>query len=95
MHGAMTLCLVRPSCYFFIVILILRSFAVACVLVVPDTVTQLFTLQIILLLGSAASLYFAPWRVAIGNVVDCFGGGEQCESKKCSLEEEAPREQAC
>jgi len=62
--------------HFYVLVHILRSFFVAVVLVIPDVLAQLFVLDVILLLGQNATLYWWPWRVASANWLDAgFGGG--------------------
>eukprot|EP00971_Amphidinium_carterae_P310246 6165160-Amphidinium_carterae.1 len=53
----------------------LRSFLVACVLVIPDSVMQVFTLEMILLFSLCATLWCMPWRVQKANVLDGLLGG--------------------
>jgi len=66
----------RASCYSYALIHIVRSFLVAVVLVIPDTVLQILALNTVLLLGYSATVHQKPWRVPLANYLDCiFSGG--------------------
>jgi len=65
----------RAECYAYVLIIMMKSFLVACVLALPDTVTQIFILEVILLVGCFLTLYYMPWRVFEANLLDCASGG--------------------
>jgi len=60
----------RPAQHTFVLVQMLRSLFIALVLVIPDEVSQAFTLEVVLLVAFAAILYCLPWRVYEANLFD-------------------------
>jgi len=54
----------------FLVVHMAKSLLIACCLVVPDTVMQLFFLGALLLAGYSSTLIFLPWRSHTANALD-------------------------
>jgi len=66
----------RPQQHPYVLLQILRSLFIALVLLIWNVALQIFSLQMVLLVGFACSLHLLPWRVKIANGLDCiFGAG--------------------
>jgi len=66
----------RPSQHTYVLIQMLRSFLIAVVLIIPDISMLVLSLEMVLLLGFAATLHLKPWRVSQANLLDVlFSGG--------------------
>jgi len=60
-----------PQCYWFILVFICRSALISMSPVFPNTMIQVFVLQVTSLAALVATILYMPWRIQMANYMDC------------------------